>query len=202
MNVTERNRVNEYHLKRIRESNRKGDPRVLGYLDDVSQQARFEVISSMFDFSGKCVLDVGCGYGQLREYLSRRHRNFEYIGIDQQIEFIHYALARYEHDEKCRFVAGDFSDMELPRSDVVVASGALSYRCEDSEYYTRCIEKFFQFARSALIINMLDRSKMFPDELIVGHDIQKTKKFCQTLTPNIVIVTGYLYSDVTLMLSR
>jgi trans-aconitate methyltransferase len=159
-------------------------------------------LAGLFDFNGKSVLDVGCGDGQLKEFLSKRYKNFSYIGVDQQPEFILFARNKYSNDEKCTFMLGDFSCVELPESDVVVASGALSYRCEDPEYYTSCIEKLFRCARSALIINMLDQSKMFPDEMIVGHDFKKVANYCRTLTVNTVAVTNYLYFDFTLMLSK
>jgi trans-aconitate methyltransferase len=193
--------INKYHSERI-EKWGICDPRALGYADDFSQRTRFQVIANLFDFNKKCVLDAGCGKGQLKDYLSRRYNEFEYIGVDQQIEFISYAETEYGGDNKCSFIIGDFSNIKLPRADVVVASGALSYRSEASDYHTGCIKKLFGSARKALIFNMLDQSKMLPDAVIKGHDFAKTLNFCKTLTTNVIVATGYLYYDFTLMLRK
>jgi 2-polyprenyl-3-methyl-5-hydroxy-6-metoxy-1,4-benzoquinol methylase len=64
MNSIDRNRINEYHSKKIGEWG-VFDPRALGYSDELSQQARFRVIAELFNFDRKCILDVGCGNGQL-----------------------------------------------------------------------------------------------------------------------------------------
>jgi trans-aconitate methyltransferase len=201
MNFLDKSRINNYHARKIEEWGVL-DPRALGYSNDLSQQARFHVIANLFNFNKKCILDVGCGNGHLKTYLNKRYRDFTYIGIDQQAEFIVSAQKQYDGDKTCSFMEGDFFSIELPNADVVVASGVLSYRCEDSDYYKKCIIKLFNAAENALIFNMLDKSKMFPDEVIIGHDFSRIYELCKTLTTNVTVITGYLYFDFTLMLLK
>jgi trans-aconitate methyltransferase len=64
------------------------------------------------------VLDVGCGYGALTEYLTCD----EYIGIDSHREVIEGARERYPH---FRFEHLDFSEWTEPM-EAIVLCGTLS----------------------------------------------------------------------------
>ena len=202
MNTADKTRVNEFHAAKIERWGPQ-DPKAVGYFNAATQEARFEVIARLFNFDDKTVLDVGCGNGQLKKHLSERYKNFIYMGIDQQAEFITYAKNKYKNDKQCEFILGDFSTMQPPQADVVVCSGALSYRCDEPGYYSRCIQKLFSCARDAFIFNVLDRSMIAPDEHIICHDVSKVAAFCQTLTQrDIVFVTKYIPYDVTFMLTK
>jgi len=58
------------------------DPRALGFNHASSQEKRFEALCELGDFSGKRVLDVGCGLGHFLQFLHRRHVHPNYTGID------------------------------------------------------------------------------------------------------------------------
>lgn len=199
MNTAENDRIKRYHAEKINQWG-VADSRSVGYTSEGSQLARFAVVADLYDGQGS-LLDVGCGTGDLLGYLRERYDCFDYIGIDQQPEFIEHARAKYHGEPRCTFVTDDFSRCALPMSDFVVASGALCYRTEDANFHLECIDRLFAAAKKSLIFNMLDASKMFSGEVIVGHDLAAVTAHCRTLTQEVSLITDYLPFDFTLMLA-
>ena len=201
MNLFEKATIINYHRHRI-ETFAEGTVGALGWRRVESQIKRFEVISDVGDLSGRTLLDVGCGYGDLKEFLDRRFSNFTYIGIDQMPEFIAEAKTRYENYPATHFSQTDFTKADFPTVDYVIASGALVYRCYDPDFYADMIRKMYQAATQALAFNMLDAAQ-FPDHpLLVGHDRDEIAAFCRTLSPQVTVTTDYLEDDFTVFMFR
>jgi ubiquinone/menaquinone biosynthesis C-methylase UbiE len=95
MDLIEKATVMHYHRHRI-EQYRCGTVESLGWRNINSQQARYKALTKVGDLSGASMLDVGCGYGDLKAYLDQHYTDFDYIGIDLQPEFINQAKARYK----------------------------------------------------------------------------------------------------------
>jgi trans-aconitate methyltransferase len=79
------------------------------------------VISTVGDLSGCTLLDIGCGYGDLKRYLNQIYSNFTYIGIDQMPEFISEAKNRYGDCPDTYFYETYFTTVEFPNVDYVIA---------------------------------------------------------------------------------
>ena len=98
-------------------------PKVLGWGSRDSQESRFRVLSEIGDLNRKTVLDVGCGLGDLYEFLVRKKNlNLKrYAGIDINPLMIKKA--------KENFTQAEFQIMDLlknpiqGRFDYVLASG-------------------------------------------------------------------------------
>ncbi len=148
------------------------------------------------------MLDAGCGHGDFKEFLDRRCSGFTYIGIDQMPEFIAEAKARYAGLRDTHFYQTDFAQAQLPPVDYVIASGAFGYRCANPNYYFDMIRKLFESAKSGLAFNMLDAAVFRENDLLTGHDRAEVTAFCQTLSPNVELVSGYLDDDFTVFLHR
>ena len=58
------------------------DFEVLGWESKEAQYMRFEIFTSNVDIKNKKILDVGCGLGNLLEYLIDKGINIEYTGVD------------------------------------------------------------------------------------------------------------------------
>ena len=201
MNLIERATVMHYHRWRI-ETFGEQTVEALGWQGPDSQIKRFEAICDIGDFTGCAVLDVGCGYGDLKAFLDDRCREFVYIGIDHMPEFINTAQDRFKGRPNTFFYQCDFATANFPTVDFVVASGALSYRCNEREFYKRIIRKMFEAATRGAAFNMLDVAR-FPDHpLLVGHERSEILDFCRTLSNNVELRDGYLDDDFTMLLRR
>ena len=109
-------------------------------------------------------LDIGCGYGNLIDYL-RKHKHFlgTYTGIDIIAEFIQEAEKLYEDDLRNQFITGDFLDQNWPpqRYDVVCSIGALSVNQDQpspcgklsKEYAQNLIQSMLNLANYSIILH-------------------------------------------------
>lgn len=201
MNLIEKATVMHYHRHRIVEF-ALGSARALGWRNQLSQDARFEVISTIGELHRRSVLDVGCGHGDLKAYLDQLAQDYDYIGIDQMPEFINDARKRYAGYANAAFFQSDFSQQDLPQVDYVIASGALGYRCAQPSFYFDMIAKFYAAARVGLSFNMLDANTFPEHDLLLGHDRDAMLTFCQTLSPKVRLVTGYFEDDFTIFMYR
>lgn len=201
MNLIEKATVLHYHRHRIHQF-QPGAVEALGWRGPESQLRRFQVLLRLGNFSGSTVLDAGCGYGDLKAFLDLHYRNFTYIGIDHVPEFIENAKARYGSLPDAYFYRTDFTQVQLPQVDYVIASGAFSYRCADPGHYFSMIRKLFDAARIALAFNMLDRAVFPQHDLLTGHDRGEVTTFCRTLAPRVESIGGYLEEDFTVFLYR
>jgi SAM-dependent methyltransferase len=91
---------------------------------------------------GLDVLDVGCGYGVLTEYLACD----EYVGIDTHREVIEAARDRYPH---FRFEHLDFSEWGQPM-DVIVLCGTLALMSMEKAVET--VRLACQWARIKVVV--------------------------------------------------
>ncbi len=132
------------------------DIRTVGWGSERDQALRFDVLFSGLDPRGKTILDVGCGLGDLVQYLKlRTGGDFTYIGIDVASKLIEDARA--VHDESnCSFYTGDIFSAELPQVDFSILSGALSLKRDGIEIYARdTLTKMVELSREAAALNFL-----------------------------------------------
>jgi trans-aconitate methyltransferase len=201
MTIIEKATIMHYHRHRMEVCGH-GTTKALGWKDDEHQRKRFEVLANVADLTGCSVLDVGCGYGDLKEFLDHRFSHVTYIGIDQQPECIAEARTRYGNRLDTFFFQRDFTTLTFPEVDVVMASGALSYRCGNPEFYPDMIGKMYSAASRAVAFNVLDVNVFPTHPLLVGHDADDVTAWCRAITPHVKVVRGYLEDDVTLFLYK
>lgn len=201
MTIVEKQTVKHYHAHRLKQSDF-NLAKIQGWTSEMGQQARFNAILELADFTEASVLDIGCGYGDFKARLDQAYGNVRYIGLDQQSEFITYAKQRYKEQQNTWFYEVDFSTCQLPQVDLVVASGVLSYYSTASNYYFRMIQRFYDAARKALIFNMLDSETFSSGPLIIAHDKKAVYEQCQQLCPNTSLKTGYTADDFTIKMER
>ena len=201
MTIIEKQNIKQYHSARLKDKSLSRS-KMLGWTKKQVQQIRFQVITSLFDFNNISVLDLGCGDGDFKSYLNDRFSNFDYLGLDLQESFITYAKERFKTHNNTWFDNADFTRCQLPKVDVVVACGALSYRCNDSNYYIDCIEQFYQSGKKALIFNMLNQDFFESGNLIVAHNKVHIYEQCQKLCINVILKEGYLDNDFTIIMKK
>lgn len=201
MNPIDRATILHYHRHRMAEFGA-DDTRALGWRGEESQRRRFEVIASVADFSGAAVLDVGCGRGDLKAYLDERFEGVRYLGVDQMPEFIEAARARYAGCGRTALYCADFSTAQLPVSDVVVACGALGYRCAEPDFHFHMIRRMWAACAGVLVFNCLDAASFVEHPLLVGRDVGEVMGLCRALAGDAQLVRGYLADDFTVVMRR
>ena len=96
--------------------------------------------------NGDCLLDIGCGTGEIRRYLSE----VEYFGIDPNPRYIDAARKQFRNVQGCRFLCGTFDEAVLaglPKFDIVLASAVLHHLSDDAAV------RLAKVAKEALKVN-------------------------------------------------
>ncbi len=171
----------------------------LGWKTAEAQTARYKILSRIGDLNDCQVMDVGCGYGDLRNYLAEIYPRLRYLGIEQIPAFLNVAIDRYGGLTETVFFEGDFSAAKLPLVDYIIACGALSYRNSDPMYVFKMIEKLFNNCRRGFGFNLLEKTTD-PDGIITSYSPDLILAFCNKLTDNIQFIDGYWESDFTVMM--
>lgn len=92
-----------------------------------------ELICHYSDFFLKpdsVIYDIGCSTGKFLEKLAHHHehkRNLEMIGIDTVQDMIDFASRRFIDDDRLSFVVGNALDLDMKKSDMVVANYTIQF---------------------------------------------------------------------------
>src|SRR2546423_10075640 len=130
---TERDVIIQRYSRRFAEHGY--DPRALGW-DKGKQQIRFTILTSQYDFRGKRVLDIGCGFGDLNRGLqSRAGQEYVYHGMDLVPALITKAKELFPA-ENISFSCGDMLSEDFSGNfDYAIASGLFNFRFTDVANY-------------------------------------------------------------------
>ncbi len=181
------------------------DPRSLQWVSQHSVDIRFEQFLKELDFNHKSVLDVGSGFGDLIDSISRQAQDFSYLGVDIVPEFITQAQKNHPG---YRFVERNYLDYPLENIfDIVIASGCLNFNqgLNTLSYRQHYIQILFNHCSYALAFNMAGyhpQPSNHPRHNIYYVDSLNILTFCQNLTPKIIFKQHYDPLDFTLILFR
>ena len=150
--------VERYYTGRLQEHG--ATARGVDWNSEESQRLRFKELARLWENENQgddlSVIDFGCGYGALLEYLHDRAGAFEYHGFDISEAMIREANAR-GRGARARFTT---SLADLTRADYVVASGVFNVKLNSDanvwdEYMTRTIETMAALAARGFAFNAL-----------------------------------------------
>ncbi len=119
------------------------------------QRRRFETLLKIAgDFSGKKILDFGCGKGDLYEFIKERDISINYCGIDVNENLIKLAKSKYPETE---FIVVDLEESEFERVfDVIFICGVFNLRIAGiEESMKNVLKKLFRLCKEALHVNLL-----------------------------------------------
>lgn len=153
----------------------------VGWKDLQEQWQRFQVILEMVpweEIEVESTLDVGCGYGELVEYLATwfqvymSHEGYErlkYLGIDNNPLAVKAAKDRYDiHGSRLSpgrpaFMLGDITEILIknPNWDLVIGSGVLSYH--EMADKLMILKSMWDFTRKVMVFNIRCRDAYLAD---------------------------------------
>jgi len=119
------------------------------------QRRRYETLLKIAgDFSGKKILDFGCGKGDLYEFIKERDISINYCGIDVNENLIKLAKSKYPETE---FIAVDLEESEFERVfDIILICGVFNLRIAGiEESMKNVLKKLFRLCKEAIHVNLL-----------------------------------------------
>lgn len=165
-----------------------------------SQFERFEVLTQIGNLEGKSILDVGCGFGDLYDFLVNHKKIciYNYIGIDAVPKFAGIAKERYPG---ATFVVTDILDSNLRyQVDYALASGIffLPDSCWENRMIQICL-KMFALSKCGIAVNYLSKFSPNKDDLSFYADPSRvTKLMMERLYHKIVLRHDYRANDFTI----
>jgi len=146
------------------------EPKGLNWNSIEAQEIRFEQICKVIDFSTPfSIIDYGCGYGSLIDFLKLRKQEFSYTGYEIVEEMI--VKGRELHLDEWKYFFTN-NESELMKSDYVVESGVFNVKQaisdqEWTDYVIGIMNKMNELAAKGFACNFLtsysDADYMRPD---------------------------------------
>jgi SAM-dependent methyltransferase len=133
-------------------------PKGVDWNSGAAQRLRFEQLIKHCAVTGSLsILDYGCGYGALLDFLDARGVPVEYCGYDICPEMTQIASHAHSGRPNCRFVSE--SEALLP-ADYVLASGIFNVKMESTvqqwrKHVLATLRQMDRLARRGLAFNML-----------------------------------------------
>lgn len=124
------------------------------------QALRFEILTSPWNLTGKKVLDIGCGFADLYQFLEDKGTGVDYTGIELLPEFAKIARSRFP---AAKILEGEIlevlSGYEKGEFDVAIASGTFNVlppsmqMQEFRDYVFECITRMVQVSRQGVSVD-------------------------------------------------
>ena len=197
--------VKSYFDKRIQEHG--ASPRGSDWNSEASQNIRFDQLLKVVEAGSFSLLDYGCGYGALADYLITKGFYVEYYGYDILESAIE--TARTTHRDKPHRTF--FSEKsQIPVCDYTVASGIFNFRGEQpfeewTEYVLSVLTEFHRFSLRGFASNFLtkysDLDKMRPD--LYYADPLFLFDYCKrNFSKDVALLHDYRLYDFTLIIRK
>jgi SAM-dependent methyltransferase len=125
-----------------------------------SQQLRFQQLHKICASADSLpVIDYGCGYGALLDFLQARGFVGSYQGFDIAEGMVRTARDRHRDHDGCTFVT---EHDQLRPADFVVASGVFNVKLAAAEsewtpYVERTLDRMWELCRTGMAFNVLTR---------------------------------------------
>jgi SAM-dependent methyltransferase len=180
------------------------DVRTVGWGSTSDQLLRFENLFRGLNPTGKIILDLGCGLGDLVGYLHDCTKgNFRYIGIDLSEKLIEDSRRKWQGDN-IEFRVGDIFDYaDSKQPDIAVQSGALTLKIDNNETYARqVINKMFSLSTEAACLNFLSTYVDFQFEKNYHYSPEAMFSYAKSLTRWVNLHHDYPLWEFTLQLRK
>jgi SAM-dependent methyltransferase len=202
---TNLDQVKSYFDKRIREHG--ASPRGSDWNSETSQNIRFDQLLKVVDSKTFSILDYGCGYGALADYLATLGLDADYYGFDILESAIETARTAHAGKPRRTFTS---DKSQLPVCDYVVASGIFNFRGEQSfdnwtEYVIGVLNEFNQLSQRGFASNFLtkysDADKMRPD-LYYADPTFLFDTCKRRFSRNVALLHDYTLYDFTILVRK
>jgi SAM-dependent methyltransferase len=180
--------------------------RALGWGSAEQQRYRFaQTLAGPIDLTGCTVLDIGCGFGDYRDFLlAAKPGAGVYHGWDVNPDLVAEAGRRHADDAGVRFSVRDFMDPGVesvspaPVADVGVMLGVLNFhlggQVDNYAYSELALRRAWALVGRALIVDFLSTHReagYAAEGWVFHHDPGRMVDFALTLSPRVTLKHDY-----------
>ncbi len=174
-----------------------------------TQYLRFEQLLKILPTKSNFSLtDLGCGYGELYNYLRKnRYTDFDYMGIDISEEMVNHASSLYNGEQNCHFYA---ESKCLEMRDYTIASGIFNLKQEIDKkswelFIFQTLDSMNEFSKRGFSCNFLTS---YSDQQFMRDDLYYADPlfffdYCKrNISKNIALLHDYEAYDFTLLVRK
>jgi len=174
---------------------------ILGWESKDAQQARFKVLTDNIILTGKRLLDVGCGLGDLYKYLKESSIKCRYTGVDISEKMILRA-SRVHPDAEFYFrdVFEGEHLFEENSFDIVYSSGIFNLNLGNNlDFLSDAVRIFHFMSSSYTVFNLLSEKSANKESQYYYYNIEQISELIKKYFSNYKIVEYYLENDFTVI---
>lgn len=177
----------------------------LGWGQKERSHLRFHILCAYWNLNHARILDFGCGFGGLKDYLTRQQvSSFVYHGVDINASFIEMAQQR-NHDTECKYSCRDifinpFKDEEFDYSFV---SGTLNdYREDHYGFYEKVLSELYRISKKGLALNFLSDSAEIRYPHASYFNPVESLKIASKFSKNIILRCDYMPYEFSIIINK
>jgi len=173
---------------------------VLGWESEKAQQLRFDMLLNAVPLDGKALLDIGCGMGNLLEYLDSKGINVKYTGVDILQSMIEYAKCKKLNGEFCCVDVFEDASYSQRSFDIVYTSGIFNLNLGNNrEFLLMALNKMLELAKEAVVFNLLHKDSPDREDKYYYYDPIEIRELLENFPEvgNVIIKEQYLNNDFT-----
>lgn len=181
--------------------------KALGWGDKGRSRLRFKMLCSEWNFKDKTILDYGCGFGDLYNYIKETHTDsFKYIGIDLNPNFIEIAKSKKYKNAEFYVVPANpstFIEQQNFKIDYILSSGIFNYKIENNiKNIKDTLDIFNKYSTFGFASNFLSDKVDFKAEenfhASPGEILEFHYKYCN----NIILKNNYMPYEFTVIVNK
>lgn len=172
-------------------------PEAVQHINTESQYKRFEILSEIAPEMDS-IIDVGCGLGDMFQFLNLNDFKGKYLGLDFIPEFVELSNQHFKEHKNAQFKVCDLLSDSIPQGyDYILLSGVFNNNQEDNEeFMLSTIKKMFDSSQKGIAFNAMSTYVDFQDSNLYYSDPLKVFDFCKrNLTRRIVLKHDYLVKE-------
>ena len=177
------------------------DPKSLGWGEKDRAALRFEILCSQWDFTHKTVLDFGCGFGDLGNFLSKKAESIKYIGLDINENLV---AKGKELNPEADLRIGDLLEGDFTEKvDFVLSSGVFNHKLSGNiKFIEDCFKKFDTLANEGIAVNFLSDKVDFQYEYTYHTNPAWVLELGFKYSKRVVLRNDYMPFEFTLFIFK
>lgn len=160
-----------------------------------NQDVRFDILTSQYDFEGKHVLDIGCGFGDLNNTLCRKTKKYYYTGIDL-VESLILEAKKQQTNSNVTFFSQNILEFETDiQFDYAISSGIFNHKLENGDSYLfieNVIKKALLLCKDGIAFDFLSDKVDYQLEHTFHSSPERILSIAYKYSRNIVLRNDYM----------
>jgi len=166
--------------------------KALGWING-RQKVRFSALTKIGNLQNSKILDVGCGFGDLYNFLKRKKIVFSYSGLDLNENFLQFAV-KHIKNKNAKFSLFDLREDNIAgQYDWVISSGVFNHKkTTDYKFIAKSLAKMFHSCKKGVAVDFISSYVDFMNKDIFYSNPEVIFKICKSMTKRLTLRHDYM----------